>query len=128
MGILKRPAITLMGMINLPGGFFTRQDVVMISVWFFALFALLHTGLFQSSLIIKEVFHEERGRWSLAAAVALAFAVAVALFHNQILAEAYGIYQKWIALPGMAMISLLLLMVHWIRFGKGSVGKKGGGR
>ena len=31
-------------------------------------------------------------------------------------------------LPGMAMISLLLLMVHWIRFGKGSVGKKGGGR
>jgi hypothetical protein len=44
------------------------------------------------------------------------------------LAEAYGIYQKWIALPGIAMISLLLMMVHWIRFGKGSVGKKGGGR
>lgn len=128
MGILKRPAITLMGMLNLPGGFFTRQDVVMISVWFFALFALLHTGLFQSSLILKELFHEERGRWSLAAAVALAFAVAVALFHNQILAEAYGIYQKWIALPGIAMISLLLLMVHGIRFGKGSVGKKGGGK
>lgn len=127
MGVLKRPAITLMSMVNLPGGFFTRQDVVMISVWFFALFALLHTGVFQSSLILKELFHEPKGGWSLLVTVILAFAISAAFFRNQILEEAYEIYQKWIALPGMLLISLFLLLVYWFRFGNKWI-KKGEGR
>lgn len=73
MGVLKRPVITLMSMINLPGGFFTRQDVIMVSVWFFALFALMHTGVFQSTLILKELFHESGSCYSMCISLALAF-------------------------------------------------------
>lgn len=127
MGVLKRPVITLMSMVNLPGGFFTRQDVVMISVWFFALFALLHTGVFQSSLILKELFHEPGVRWSLCAASGLAFLIALAFFRNDVLEEVYGVYQKWVALPGLAGIPLVLLLAGWIRHG--NVRQKGeGGR
>ncbi len=125
MGVLKRPVITLMSMVNLPGGFFTRQDVVMISVWFFALFALLHTGMFQSSLVLKELFREAGIRWSLCAASALAFFIALAFFHNRMLEEAYGIYQMWIALPGLLAIQLVLLLADWVRHG--SIARKGEG-
>ena len=112
MGVLKRPVITLMSMINIPGGFFTRQDVIMVSVWFFALFALMHTGVFQSTLILKELFQEPGNRISMGISRVLAFAAGIGFFGNAFLAEMYGIYQKWIALPGMAVILLVLLLAH----------------
>lgn len=124
MGVLKRPAITLMGMVNIPGGFFTRQDVVMVSVWFFALFALMHTGAFHSTLILKELFHEKGSRCSMCISLALAFAAGIGFFQNSFFMEVYEIYQKWVALPGMAAILLVLLFARRIR--DGAEAKKGG--
>ena len=115
MGVLKRPIITLMSMVNLPGGFFTRQDVIMVSVWFFALFALMHTGIFQSALILKELFHESGNRCSVCISLALAFVAGMGFFANSFLAEVYGIYQKWIVLPGMAVILLAVPFAYRIR-------------
>lgn len=127
MGVLKRPVITLMSMINLPGGFFTRQDVIMVSVWFFALFALMHTGVFQSTLILKELFHEPGNRISMGVSLVLAYVSGSAFFRNTFLAELYGIYQKWIALPGMGVILLVLLMARRMRNQQGREGDKVGG-
>lgn len=115
MGVLKRPVITLMSMINIPGGFFTRQDVIMVSVWFFALFALMHTGVFQSALILKELFHEPGNRISMGISLILAFVAGIGFFGNTFLAELYGIYQKWVALPGMAVILVVLLLAHGVK-------------
>ncbi len=115
MGILKRPIITLMSMINLPGGFFTRQDVFMTAVWFFALFALLHTGLFQSTLILKELFHESGNRYSLCVSLLVAFFLGVGFFENVFWEEIYEIYQKWIVLPGMVGILLVLPLAYHIK-------------
>lgn len=115
MGVLKRPVITLMSMINLPGGFFTRQDVVMTAVWFFALFALMHTGVFQSSLILKEMCHESGNRYSLCISLLLAFFIGIGFFENTFLTQVYEIYQKWVALPGMILIPLVLLLTYRLR-------------
>ena len=115
MGVLKRPVITLMSMVNLPGGFFTRQDVIMTTVWFFALFALLHTGVFQSTLILKELFHESGNRYSMCISLPLAFFIGIGFFQQPFLMEIYEIYQKWIVLPGMALILLVLLLVRRCR-------------
>ncbi len=109
LGALERPALTLMGMINFPGGFFNRQDVVMVSVWFFALFALLNTGVFQSGLIWKELCRSQKDRHSLPLILAFVFFLGAELFENPFLLEAYDVYQKWAALPGMAGILALLL-------------------
>ncbi len=125
MGVLKRPVVTLMSMINIPGGFFTRQDVIMVSVWFFALFALMHTGVFQSTLILKELFHESGNRISMGISLVLAFASGIGFFRNRFLAELYGIYQKWVALPGMAVILLALLLVHRMKHRQGRKMEKG---
>lgn len=118
MGTLKRPILTLMGMINLPGGFFTRQDVLMTAVWFFALFALLNTGIFQGSLVLKDLCHETKHHYSLYLVALLAFFVGRGLFEHQFLAEIYEIYQYCIALPGIFLILLILLLINQIKVGK----------
>ncbi|MCI8483742.1 MAG: GerAB/ArcD/ProY family transporter [Lachnospiraceae bacterium] len=115
LGVLRRPVITLMGMVNLPGGFFTRQDVVMTGVWFFALFALLHTGIFQSTLILKEMFQEAGNRYSMCISLFLAGMAGIGFFHNTFLLEVYEIYQTWIVLPGMIGILVILLLAHQIK-------------
>lgn len=110
MGVLKRPILTLMGMVKLPGGFFTRQDVLMTAVWFFALFALLNTGIFQGSLILKELCHESKHHYSLYFVAVLAFFMGKGLYEYRFLTEIYEIYLNCIALPGMFLIPLILLL------------------
>lgn len=118
MGVLERPILTLMGMVNLPGGFFTRQDVLMTAVWFFALFALLNTGIFQGSLVLKELCHESKKHYSIYIVAVIAFFLGKGMFEHRFLGEIYEIYQNCIALPGMFLILLFLLLLYQIRMGK----------
>ena len=115
MGILSRPVITLMGMVNLPGGFFTRQDVLMTAVWFFALFALLNTGIFQGTLVLKELCQMTRNRFSLWVVAVIVLLIGKGFFEYSFLTEVFEIYQIWVALPGMFLILLLLLFLHWMK-------------
>ncbi len=124
MGILKRPIITLMGMVNLPGGFFTRQDVLMTAVWFFALFALMNTGIFQGTLILKQLCQQCKGSWTLWITAVLSFFIAKGFFEYNFLTEVFEIYQSHVALPGMFLILLILLFLHWVKEGK--TAKQGG--
>lgn len=58
VGALKEqrfPIITLMSMVDLPGGFLKRQDAFMVAIWFFTLYAFLNTGLFYSEYCLKEI-------------------------------------------------------------------------
>lgn len=118
MGVLKRPILTLMGMVNLPGGFFTRQDVLMTAVWFFALFALLNTGIFQGTLVLRELCRESKRNFSLYIVAALAFLMGKGLFEHRFLAEIYDIYQSCIALPGMFFILMALLLIRQVKEGR----------
>lgn len=122
--VLRRPVITLMSMINLPGGFFSRQDVTMTAVWFFALFALLNTGVFQGTLILKEMCHEENSNYSMWAVAVLVFLAGMGFFQNSVMTDIFQRYQAWIVLPGMLGILLILQMLHGIKKWKSQ--RKGG--
>ena len=124
--ILKRPIITLMSMINLPGGFFPRQDVTMTAVWFFALFALLHTGVFQGTLILKELCHETKTNYSMVAVLVLIFFTGNSFMKNHFMENIFEAYQRWIALPGMFGILLLVPIICHVRtyFKKRKGGRK----
>lgn len=113
--VLKRPVITLMSMINLPGGFFPRQDVIMTAVWFFALFALLHTGVFQGTLILKELCHEKKTNYSMWVVLVLVFLTADSFMENGFMENIFEAYQRWIVLPGMFGILLFVPLVCRIR-------------
>ncbi len=120
MGVLKRPVITLMSMVNLPGGFFTRQDVLMTAVWFFALFALLNTGMFQGTLVLQQLCQMPGNRFSLWVVAVIAFAIGKGFFDHSFLMEVFETYQVWVALPGMFLILLLLLLLYQVRTGNRS--------
>ena len=45
---LEFPAVSLMSMVTLPGGFLHRQDALMVGVWFFTLFALICSSMYYS--------------------------------------------------------------------------------
>ncbi len=47
--------ITLMGMVKIPGDFVKRLDAVMVSVWFFTLYALVGTTLYYGVVIARRV-------------------------------------------------------------------------
>lgn len=126
MQVLERPVITLMSMVNLPGGFLPRQDVTMTAIWFFALFALLHTGIFQGTLLLKELCREEKTNYSLWAVVILVFLAGNSFMENSFMEDIFIKYQQWIVLPGLFGILLIVPMVYNIR--KYWRGRKGGGK
>lgn len=113
--ILKWPVITLMSMVKLPGGFLPRQDVTMTTVWFFALFALLHTGVFQGTQILKELCHEKQSNYSMLVVLVMIFLMANSFMENEFMEEIFNAYQCWIVLPGMFGILLLVPLVYHIR-------------
>ena len=115
--VLKRPVITLMSMVNLPGGFLPRQDVVMTAVWFFALFALLHTGVSQGTLILRELCHETKTSYSLLVVLVMVFVMGEGFVENSFMEELFQSYQKWIVLPGVFGILLFVPFVRYIREG-----------
>ena len=96
----------------------------MTAVWFFALFALLNTGVFQGTLVLRELCHESKHNISLYVVAVLAFFMGKGLFEHRFLAEIYDIYQNCIALPGMFLILLLLLLFYQVKMAR-KAGKGG---
>lgn len=47
------PIVTLMGMVKIPGDFVKRLDAVMVSVWFFTLYALIGSTLYYGVAIVR---------------------------------------------------------------------------
>lgn len=123
--ILKHPVITLMGMVDLPGGFFTRQDVTMTAIWFFALFALLHTGVFQGTLIMKQLCNEKKSNYSMWVILILIFFIGDSFIKNGFMEAVFEAYQEWIVLPGVLFILIVVPLVYRVR---GFMKKREGGK
>lgn len=123
--ILKHPVITLMGMVDLPGGFFTRQDVTMTAIWFFALFALLHTGVFQGTLIMKQLCNEKKSNYSMWVILILIFFIGDSFIKNGFMKAVFEAYQERIALPGVLFILIAVPLVYRVR---GFMKKREGGK
>ncbi len=119
---LQRPVITLMSMVKLPGGFFARMDAFMTAIWFFSLFALMNTGVYYASHIVKELFHERRTHYGLAAVMALEFGLSQWFFSYHQADAVYAWYLKYIALPVLVLLPLIL----WVALAVKQAVKQGG--
>lgn len=113
--ILERPVITLMSMVKLPGGFFARMDAFMTAIWFFSLFALMNTGIFYASHILKEMFHEKKTQYGLLAVMILTFSATQWFWEYPGAVKVYEKYVLYIGLWGILGIPLLVGIIAWIR-------------
>ncbi len=57
---LEFPAVSLMSMVTLPGGFLHRQDALMVGVWFFTLFALICSSMYYSCQCMEKLPGQKR--------------------------------------------------------------------
>ena len=89
----------------------------MITVWFFTLFALLHTGVFQGTLILKELCHETKTNYSMLVVLVLIFITGKGFAENGFMEDIFQGYQQWIVLPGMFFILLVVPFIYHVRNG-----------
>lgn len=57
------PAITLMGMVKIPGDFLKRLDAVMVGVWFFTLYALIGSALYYGVVAARKALMKQSGQF-----------------------------------------------------------------
>ncbi len=79
---LEYPAVTLMSMIQIPGGFLQRQDALMVAIWFFTVFALLSSSLFYAAENLKEFSKGKKESWWIALAAVGFFGIAVCSYRS----------------------------------------------
>ncbi|MGN0484400.1 MAG: GerAB/ArcD/ProY family transporter [Lachnospiraceae bacterium] len=60
LSVQKHPALVLMSMVRLPGGFLRRQDAILAAVWFFSLYALLNACVYQSGRQLQSLLKKEK--------------------------------------------------------------------
>lgn len=82
MAMLEYPVITLMSMIQIPGGFLQRQDALMVGIWFFTIFALISSSMFYGSENLNELCARKKGKWCIAVSAFLMFGIAVFCYRS----------------------------------------------
>ena len=127
---LKRPVITLMSMVKLPGEFFARLDAFMTAIWFFSLFALINTGVFYSGHVLKELFHEKKTNYGLLAVLILEYGIARWFYVYPQAESIFAMYIKCVAIPVLVLLPILLIFLGRMRDGRAgkAVQPHGGGR
>ncbi len=112
------PIITLMGMVKIPGDFVKRLDAVMISVWFFTLYALIAATLYYGAVIARRGLAKDGsdwkekcgGRWFWAM-TALLYAISYAFYQYPQLEQFAGRAFYLAGVPFLVLVPLLSLMI-----------------
>lgn len=117
---IEYPAVTLMSMIRIPGGFFQRQDALMVAVWFFTVFALIGSSLFYAAENLKGLTSGKKEKLWIGAAAAALFAVAAASYRS---AELTG-WMKQAFFYAATPLVILIPAAAWLALNVRGKGKK----
>lgn len=124
LAVLKRPVITLMSMVKLPGGFFARMDAFMTAIWFFSLFALMNTGVFYAGHILKELFRAKKTRYSLLAVLAGCYVIGQWFFGYGEAEKLFAVFVLKAALPALVALPVLLWLLGCLQEKRSGKAKK----
>ncbi len=82
MRALEYPAVSLMSMVQIPGGFLERQDAIMVAVWFFTVFALLSSSMFYAAESLKAFTKGKKEKLFIVLSAAAFFGIAVCSYRS----------------------------------------------
>lgn len=128
------PVITLMGMVKIPGNFIKRMDAVMVSVWFFTLYALIASSFYYSVALVYQALYahpdSRQGGAALEkqstktkcicffAAAVLVYASSYFFHYSLPIQENLGTLFYLFGTPFAVVVPLLALGLSWLRRGK----------
>ena len=112
---LRYPVITLLSMVKLPGGFFERQDAFMVGIWFFTVYALINTGMFYASDMMKtrkqRQLQKPCGKMSILFTMVLVYIEAMLFYLVSNVYRWFILLQLVVVLP-LTIILLILLVCN----------------
>ena len=125
MAALEYPVVTLMSMIQIPGGFLQRQDALMVAIWFFTVFALLSSSMFYASENLKALCGGKKERFCIGIVAVCLFGIAVFCYRSAAFSEALIKLFLMIATPlavGIPIVARVLFCFRkkkkqWIQCG-----------
>ncbi len=108
---LEYPAVTLMSMIQIPGGFLQRQDALMVAIWFFTVFALLSSSMFYAAENLKEFTKGKREKGWIFLAAVLLFGISVCSYRSFVFTELLQRIFLYAATPLVVVLPLLAFLI-----------------
>lgn len=105
---MEYPAVTLMSIVQIPGGFLKRTDAFMFGIWFFTLYALLNSLIFYSAKTGKEIVGKGKENGYLLVVLILIFFLSHLCYRNEAWKEAVGWLIFIVGTPIAVLVPLLL--------------------
>ena len=104
--------VALMSMVELPGGFLERLDVLIVGIWFFALYALMDHMIFHSVNIFMHTFSLKNKKYPSILILILVYAIArgcwESLFFLQLLKQLFYLAAVPISI-GISILAYILV-------------------
>lgn len=119
MAKMEYPAVTLMSMIQIPGGFFQRQDALMVAIWFFTMYALLSSSMFYTAENLKEFTKGKKEKLWIAVSAVAVFGISVCSYRSAGFTDGLNKLFLFIATPAIVLIPLLSILCLKCRKDKG---------
>ncbi len=115
---MQYPALAIMEIIRLPGGFLGRQDALMISFWIISIFAVISAGLFYLSIILKQTIKAKEQSYLVIPFGIIIYFVTTMCTADQLGYENFSRYMAYIGIPQSIIIPIIILLIAKIRGGK----------
>lgn len=110
--------VSVMHMIEIPGGFVPRQDAIMLTLWMGSIFTIISTLVFYLCFITKAITGCRQQRYILWFYAAALFVCTMKPLPLQMLYHYYGLYLAYIGFPLSILLPLLLILAARIKTGK----------
>lgn len=144
LAVEKYPVVTLMGMVKIPGDFIKRMDAVMVSVWFFTLYALVAASFYYGVSLMYQAFAalpddpdgagrlEKQGlktkcAWFFVAALII-YGAAYFFHQSSAVREKLSALFYLLVTPFAVVVPLAALGISWLRGKRGTKENVDGGK
>ncbi len=108
-------AISILQVLEIPGGFVQRQDAIILTFWLMSIFTILSTYFYYMGKITNDIIPVKKRRWYLYGYAALLFLISGISFNMDFLFQFYGAYMKYIGLPQSLVLPLIIIITARIR-------------
>ncbi len=109
--------ISVMQMIEIPGGFVHRQDALMLSFWLICIFTITSTMFHYLCQITRSVTGIKKQRYIMITLAVVLFLITMQPLNLESLYHYFGTYIAYIGFPQSVILPVLLIVVGKIRKG-----------
>ncbi|BCJ94809.1 hypothetical protein acsn021_23780 [Anaerocolumna cellulosilytica] len=107
--------VTVIQVINLPGGFIRRQDALVLGFWMLSIFTIISAFFYYMSYISKHIFRISGQNYLLVPYILLIFGASVIPMDTEQFYFYFENYMKYIGMPQSILLPLIILIIGGLR-------------